>query len=299
MKDQHEYELAQCALHPDMDGYSKFRRIPEDRISESSLVAWIVHGGMLEEIPQDLRTERVLWAAARHDDHAYDLISQEDVADHRGLSLAAVLRKKTSFSKVPWEHKDEDFLIEMTVDSTWPIQGINLANAYAHLITEKVAEAISSRSISHAYGFWMIGGDQARELIKDSYLETAFKNGCRDFAELDRLGMKHLLVAELAKGFWPKVDPSESLAGNDITSEPPSDPMHALSLIDGAKKYGHKIVYNCWLLSRPVEEVIESLQVKRVGMDKIFELYPEAELRKHMKTYRSIRGRLLEQDLGM
>ena len=123
MKDQNQYEIDQCALHPDMDRYSKFRRIPSDRVSESSLVAWLVHGGILEEIPEDLRSERVLWTAARHDDTAYGLIGVDQVSDHRGLSLEAVIRGKTTFQEIPFDHKDEDFLIEMTRESIESIAG--------------------------------------------------------------------------------------------------------------------------------------------------------------------------------
>lgn len=299
MKDQHQYEIDQCALYPDMDRYSKFRRIPSDLVSEPSLVAWIVHGGILEEIPQDLRTERVLWAAARHDDTAYGLIGADQVSDHQGLSLEALMRGKTTFGKIPWDHKDEDFLIEMTRESIKPIAGIGLMNAYSHLITSKVAEAICSRSISHAYGFWVAGGDDARALITDDCLRRAFHRHCDDYAELDRLGMRNLLVEQLATGFWPDEKGVDIRTGQDSILVKPSDPMAALSSIEISKKYGHQILYTCWILSRPVEEVIESLQVKKVGMDKIFELYPEAELRKHMRAFRSLRGRLLEQDLGM
>lgn len=293
MKDQHEYELAQCALNPDMDRYNKFRRIPSERVSESSLVAWIVYGGILEEIPKEHRTERVVWAAARHDDTAYNHINIRDVSDHRALSLDALFRSKVTFYNVPECHKDEDFLIQMTIKSTDSIQGVQLADNYAHLLTDKVAQAICSRSMSHAYGFWVAGGQKAKDLIKDEYLERAFENHLNDYAYLERFKKEHLLVAKLATGFWPEIKAPGEPAG------PPADPMAALILFENTKLNNYRVLYKCWLLSRPIEEVIESLQVKPVGLDKVFELYPDSELRKHMKTFRSIRGRFLEHDLGM
>jgi hypothetical protein len=282
-----------------MDRYSKFRRIPPERVTESSLVAWIVFGGLLEQIPKEHRTERVLWAAARHDDTSYALIGQDEVADHQALSLEALARGTTSFSKIPWEHKDEDFIIQMTIDSTNALQGINFAAAYSHLITDKVAQAICSRSVSHAYGFWVAGGDEARALIKDSYIEAAFDNECKCFAELERFGQTKMLAAKLAAGFWPKGAALKTSTGLELAAEPPADPMTALILMNNSRARGHQVLYKCWLLSRPVEEVIDGLQSRKVGLAEIFNLYSEADLRKHMKTYRSIRGRFLEQDLGM
>ena len=83
MEDIHSYEIEQCQKHHDMGDFKTFADIPNERISEGSLVAWIVSGGKLAQILTGLRTERVLWAAARHDDDAYKQIGKDQVADHR------------------------------------------------------------------------------------------------------------------------------------------------------------------------------------------------------------------------
>ncbi len=111
MQDIHWYEIAQCEDNPDMINYKTFSDIPEGRVNDSSLVAWVVSGGKLAQIPVEMRTEPVLWSAVRNDSEAYDLILPEDVTDPRSLPLEALRHSKAFFTSVPEAYKDEQFLL--------------------------------------------------------------------------------------------------------------------------------------------------------------------------------------------
>lgn len=299
MKDQNEYEIAQCELNPDMKGYKRFDEIPENRINESSLVAWIVNGGELHETPQDVRTERVLWAAVRHDDSAYAFIDASEVSDHRALTIEALNRGGTHFLWAPDEYKDEDFLIEMTEKNIDALASIGLDRKYSHLLTDKVAEAICSRSLAQAYGFRVAASDKIGSLIKDSYLEKAILTSDSDFALLTRMKKVGVLVKLLSDGFWPNQVLEKNTPVSTFKAGPPSIPSDAMDLRFNSKTLGEQVLYGAWLKSRPVAEVVESLHGSEKGMEELLSLYGDGVLRTYMKDYRSIRGRLLEHDLGM
>lgn len=299
MDDIHSYEIEQCQKHPGMSSYSTFAEIPNDQISESSLVAWIVSGGKLAQILKGLRTERVLWAAARHDDDAYRQIDKSEVTDHRALSLESIRQGKAFFFWLPEEYKDEQLLIDMTIFGTQSIQNIDLSGAYRHLLTERVAEAICSRSLGQAHQFGIAGGSAAKALIRDKYLEAGIRAQTSDYGYLESMDKKYLLVKMLALGFWP--EEKNFCAPEEVRGfvTPPADPEEAFERILICQGRGHQILHRCWLQTRPAKEVIDTLQGSKRGLDEIFDLYPEQELRKHMRAHRSIRGRILENDLGM
>lgn len=299
MNDIHSYEIEQCQKHPGMSRYSTFAEIPNDQISESSLVAWIVSGGKLAQILTGLRTERVLWAAARHDDDAYRQIGKDQVSDHRALSLEAIRQGKAYFYWLPEEYKDEQMLIDMTIFGTQSIQNTDLACAYKHLLTERVAEVICSRSLTQAYEFGIAGGSAAKALIRDKYLEAAIRAQTSDYGYLASMDKQYLLVKMVAYGFWPKKINFNGPEELKTFVTPPADPGEALERILVSQSRGNQLLHRSWLLTRPTSEVVDALQGSKKGLDELFTIYPERELREYMKVYRSIRGRFVEQDLGM
>ena len=298
MDNIHFFEIQCCQQHPDMEAYKTFSAIPPAKVSEASLVSWLVSGGKLEQIWTDLRTEPVLWTAVRHDPDAYELIHSDDVSDHRKLSLEALKNKCTSWYSVPQEHKDEQFLIDATEGLSEALKYIRLRDDYPELITERTAQAICSRSISQAFDFCQAGGHQAEFLFKDEYLKEGIKAQTSDYGTLKIMGKSYLLIGMLADGFWPDENNFQVPDSIKPFKVPPANPAEALERIL-ALRGGNKILHRCWLQTQPFVEVIEALQGSKKGLDELFEIYPERELREHMKSFRALRGRFLEHDLGM
>lgn len=299
MQDIHWYEIAQCEDNPDMINYKTFSDIPEGRVNDSSLVAWVVSGGKLAQIPVEMRTEPVLWSAVRNDSEAYDLILPEDVTDHRSLSLEALRHSKAFFTSVPEAYKDEQFLIDMTSVGSQLINNIRLRDQYDHLLTEYTAKAICTRSISDAFNYCQAGGEKAGVLLKDDYLVEGIQIQTSDYGTLKLMGKEYLLIAMLADGFWPAAQNFNFPPEIHVMRTPPASPTEAVERIQIAKSGGHKILHRCWLQTQPMADVIAELQSSTKGLDELFIIYPERELREYMKLHRSLRGRFVEQDLGM
>jgi hypothetical protein len=297
MKNFHDYEVEQCQANPGMSAYSEFSTIPPEKVSESSLVAWLVSGGRLQQIPRELRVERVLWAAVRNDKSSYGLIDKGMVSDHRALSLEAIRCDSVGFFAVPEAYKDEDFLIEMAISRPRLILCVDLKDKYRHLVTEKTARGICSVSLSLAFDYAQMGGEKAQVLVTDKLLTEAIKSQSSDYGVLEIMGRGDLLISMLKQGFWPD-ETHFSFPGHQSFKNPPSDVSDALSRI--LRTIGSmRILHRNWLKTQPMAEVVDALEGSRQGLDELFVLYPETDLRGFMKAYRSLRGRFVEQDLGM
>lgn len=296
-EERHRFEVEQCRANPQMDSYNNFWDIPDDEISELSLVAWLVAGGKLDQIPDKHRSNDVLWTAARHDRDSYKLIGRYEVTDHRELSLEAIRLGHADFEDVPGEYIDEDFLIEVNTCTFGRKPSKTLLKARPELITERVVKAICSRSISKARDFCAAGGDKAAELMKDEYLVKAIRNQISDAESLVGMGKAHVLTGMLAEGFWPAYRTLPNQIA--VFRVPPSTPAEALDRLCTKLSPGDRTLHRCWLQSKPTNEVVAALQGSQKGLDELFAIYPERELRKHMKSNRALSGRFLENDLGM
>lgn len=294
MSDFKDDERNACEAHPEMGDYATFEEIPKDQISEPGLMAWVALGGLFEQIPEPLRTEPVLWVAVRHDKDAYALIKPEDVTDHRKLSLEAVKHKMTIFDCVPYQ--DEQFLIDMAMIDIRLIIGIRLEAEFPHLITERLAEGICSQSIHCAYEFTIAGGAKAEQLLKDEYIEVAIKASTTEYPLLRHIKKEAVLMRLLGDGFWPK---AENFSKTPSFSTTPANPAEAFDRLINTTAVSFQMLHRCWLKAQPVSEVVAGLQGTQKGLDELFNLYSVNELRSHMKEFRSIRGRLIEHDLGM
>jgi hypothetical protein len=299
MKDFHRFEIEQCQQNPDMDGFASFTDIPDDRVSESSLVAWLVAGGKYKEIPQGLRSEALMWSAVRHDRDAYELIDETDVADHRGLSLEALKHDHAKFSSVPERHKDGQFIVDCTAYGHRKVLTIDFYRDYEHLLTEDVAKQICSRSISDASDFCTTGKHRACLLMKDEYLEAGIRVQTSDYPYLKLMGKTYVLAGMLAKGFWP--DESQFAVPDETATfkTPPSSLTQALERLQVNQGAGHRLLHECWIKIHPMQEVVSAFEGSQNGLDALFRLYKQHELRDYIRTSRPLRGRFLEQELGM
>lgn len=280
-----------------MDSYKNFWSIPEEEVSELSLVAWLVAGGQLGQIPDEHRTQDVLWTAVRHDRESFKLIGRYEVSDHRELSIEAVQLAHACFEDVPAEYIDEDFLIEASLTTFGRPTSKTLLETRPDLITERVARTICSRTISQARDFCAAGGIKAAELMRDEYLAKSIRNQISDAESLIDMGKLHVLTSMIAEGFWPAYRTLPNQVA--VFREPPATPTEALERLCAKLSPGDRVLHRCWLQSKPTNEVVAALQGSKKGLDELFAIYPERELRKHMKSNRALSGRILENDLGM
>lgn len=292
------YECDQQIKNPKIGNCRRIEVIPPEWLNESALVVWLFRGGSLQKIPAEFRTERVLFTAVRHDFDAYAQIRQDEVSNHRELSLEAMRRGKAQLYMLPESYLNEDFIIEATDIDTTALQGFCFQKRL-HLFTDRVAEAICSRSLTHVRGFLIAGSNLAAPMVKDEYIKAAILNECSDYSYLRELKKEYLLVELLKDGFWPQGKSTSEERQWLPPTTPPADFAEALDVISSTNSLGSTILFQSWLKTHKTHDVVHALHSSKEGIDQLFEIYSDRELRTYMNDYRSLRGRLIENDLGM
>lgn len=293
--DIHAYSVLQCQKNPCIDDYRSFDEIPQDQRTESALVAWLQTGsGNLAAIPKELRTARMLHVAARHDGQAMLQITPSFVQNYREVALDAAKNYSSSIGLVDPEFIDEQFIIDAAISNAGILHSLDEEILKSH-ITERAAREICSSGVGRMMTFLRVMGS---ELVKDEYIMDAIKVQYSDYAILEPIGKLHLLIEMLGDGFWPAPE-LFTLPIYQDSKVPPSSPLEALNRLSLAGDRGFKILHRSWLLAQPQVEVVEALQASQKGLDELFELYGEGQLRGYAKKHRSIAGRLVGNDLGI
>lgn len=288
-----EHELMQS--HPDALQYRGFADIPKHQLSETALIAWLCHEGKFAEIPAEWHTQDLLVAAARHDRDAYLLIEQRGIGN-RSIAFEAVIAGRLEFHLIPEKYQDEVFLLELVRVGALALQRIDFSGAYRHLLTERVVESICTKSVYSAYEFACLWCPQARYLVKDDYIKKAIGTHALDLFRLKELGAEHVLREMLCAGYWP----TDGWASDDSPGRhPPVDSAACFSTYLQTIGTSLKVLHRCWLQTRPAPELVKTLAGSERGLDVLFEIIPINDLRALMGSSRAIRGRLLENDLGM
>ncbi|MBI6882734.1 hypothetical protein [Pseudomonas putida] len=293
--DIHTYSVLQCQKNPYIDDYRSFDEIPQDQRTESALVAWLQTGsGNLAAIPKELRTARMLHVAARHDGQAMLQIKPSDVSNYREVALDGAKNYPNSMGLVDPEFIDEQFIIDAAISNAGVLYSFDKETLQSY-ITERAAREICSSGVGRMMTFLNVMGS---ELVKDEYIVDAIKVQYSDYAILEPIGKLHLLIEMLGNGFWPAPE-LFTLPIYQDSKVPPSSPLEALKRLSLAGDRGFKILHRSWLLAQPQAEVVEALQASQKGLDELFDLYDEGQLRGYAKKHRSIAGRLVGNDLGI
>lgn len=298
MREIAAYEYAQSVKHPDAGNYKSFSDIPEHLVCESFLMAWLQQDKRFSSIPRDLWTDQLVTTAIRNDSFAFAIIKPEDVSDYRKLMLEFVRFGMGGFDQLPAEYKTEQFVIDMSAWDPRPMD-LSFLKDHPHLITQRVADEICSKSFNHAYDFWMRAGDTGRKFVTDAHLERAIRADSSHLDLLVDLKKEHILVDMISQGYWPSKDQKYRPSPVDHKPVRPERLKGLPELLCLNILEGHKFLYRCWIKTKPVDEVVDAYHGYKAGIDELFCLYEEKTLRSYADKYRSLRGRFLENDLGM
>jgi hypothetical protein len=291
-----------CQEHPEAINYKRYTEIPVDLKTESFVIAWIVSGGKLVEVPVGDRTEEMLTVAVSHDDSAFEIINPSDVSNYQALILDAIANNPSCMADVPQQYITEDLIIKAAEKRIGSLGYVDFKRKYKHLLTDTLISAIASRNVSSAVSFGLELCAEDRSRIQDGDLITAIKAQVNDLQYLKAIGKSHLLADLLGTGYWPdnlnaaiKMEKGQQL---DI-SLPPGSPHEAMSRLASMGSPGVRFLHLQSLRCFPIEEVISTTQDIPKGVNHLLEVYTEDELRPHMRLSRPLRARLLENALGL
>lgn len=281
--------------------YVYFDDIPESRHDESSLIGWICQTGSLKEIPKPLWTEGLLEAAAYWDSKALDSIRRSDTKDFGKIVDLALSSNanRTRFIK-PADYTEE-FLIKICCEHPKCMTDIDWHGGVYEYLTDRAIIEIASASIIGLLN--LINHRPVNDkLITDDVVRSAIKNQPSAIDKLAEYDQYHYIIVDLVDDYWPRFSPmylsNFKSAGLDASVRPESI-AQALRCLMVSPDNSIGIFYKVCIWKYLPEDVIEAALDLSGGLSKLFDIYTKEQLHPHTKKYRALRGKLLEDELGM
>jgi hypothetical protein len=281
-------------LYRSPEDYESFHSIPVEHRSQETVVTWmkmqhikldISSIDTLRQVPADLKTEQVLLMAVKIDPEAIGIIKPSESDDYLALVLDAVNRASAAFLLMDDSYKTEEVLDAFIADKVFFDLDFDHINWVLPLLNQERIDKIS------AYSFWFattIGLEKVSWPVVREWL----KKDIDQYSRLDASGQLCYLSKMLKENEWPKSEgklsyrPLKNLADGvtRFMRSPAESDFHYL--------------YKAYVLTFPVEEVIAAMKTP-TRRKMLMELYPMDVLLQHSQGDRDLRGRILEQEMGL
>jgi hypothetical protein len=282
--------------------YRHFHEIPSFLLGEEPLVGWLFGTGNFTAIPKQYVTEMILEVAVAHEPMALANIKPSETCQYEALALAGLKRNSAQIKFIPRKWRTEAFIIKACVRYSSVIQHIDWGAEGRRLVTRNLVNQVGSASLVHAADLVQYIGQAARDLLEDESIRSAIPCKVADLYLLLDLKALPVLQDMIKEGYWPpatdKTIEFDKSFGLDYRHRPAS-PAQA------AKKLCKPMGVSYWLLHSfamkafPIEDVISTLCDDHESLDLLFRLYEAEELRPYMGLSRQLRGRLLEDAIGL
>lgn len=281
--------------------FSDINCIPEEIADAEVYDAWHTHvvdycgAGAdiaLEQIPVKFVTDDLRRKAIYRSVRSLIYISPEHTDSYRELVLYGLKQSKMTFMMMHNSLRTLDFIKEVVdivpgvFDFKWNAQGwiesVMTKELRDKVLLTNVRLALSLPEDQVTWGQW-------------KHLFTTQEGAIEILDQNDRLD---LYVRYLQEGNWPEHESGNSPAKPDSLNGLADILTKIEANSDHYPPDAFSLIYKAKLLSLPIEDVIPVMKsADRIKV--LMNLYPEDVLRKHMKLNRSLRGALLENDLGM
>jgi hypothetical protein len=285
----------------DMAGYVCFVDIPETRHDEASLIGWMFHRGHLGAIPKPLWTEDLLEAAAYWDAQALASIRPSDTKGFEHLADLALSCNANRTKHIKAKDYTEDFLVKICCDHPKCMADIDWYGGVYDLLTDRAITQIASASITGMLNL-LNYRPVDDTLITNEVVKSAIRNQPSEIHALSEYDQYHHVIVDVVGEYWPNFTPmylSHFHRNNLDASQRPTTIEQALDCFSVAPDKSIKVFYEVCVKKYPIEKVIETALGMHNGVNRLFDLYQEIELKPFSNKYRALRGKLLEDALGM
>jgi hypothetical protein len=285
-----------------MMAYPAFGEIPSHLLGEAPLIGWLFGVGNFTAIPKALLTELIYEVAVAHEPMALANINPTDTRQYEALALVGLTRNPEQLKFIPTKWKTEDFIIKACIADTEIIRQLDWRKEGKYLVTKRLVNEIGSVSLVHGCDLVNYIGPEARNLLDDESIRSAIRFKASDLFRLLDLQALPVLKAMVMEGYWPPASDRSfqfsSSFGDDYRLRPAS-PVEAKERLCRSMGVSYWLLHSFMMKSFPIEDVIALLSVDQGSLDLLFRLYEDYELRPYMGLSRQLRGRLLEQEMGL
>lgn len=282
--------------------YRHFDDIPSFLRGEAALVGWLFGTGNFAAIPKQYVTEMILEVAVAHEPMALANIKPSETSQYEALAMAGLRRNCEQIKFIPRNWRTEAFIINACVRHSNVIQHIDWVAEGRRLVTRNLINQVGSASLAHAADLVQYIGQAARDLLEDVSIRSAIRFKVSDLFRLVDLQALPILKAMVREGYWPPASDKsiqfDASFGDDYRLRP-SNPVETKERLGRSMSVSYWLLHSFVMTSFPIKDVIALLSVDQVSLDLLFRLYKDDELRPYMGLSQQLRGRLLEQEMGL
>jgi hypothetical protein len=282
------------AMQDDPDSYEEFSSIPEAFRDSEMAASWMTtlskqdvspSPHTLMQIPAELQNQKVLLTAVGLNSMALKLIKPEQADDYLAIVLVAVHKASYAFKLMDESYKTEAVLDAFIEDQVFFDLETGHMDWVLPMLNQERIDKIS------AYSLWF-AMSVGLENVSWDVVKEQLKKTPDNYSYMDKLGQLGFLSKMLKEDEWPKSEgnlvykPFKGLA-DGVSRFMRSDKESALHYLQKA-----------YVLTFPVPEVIAAMKTP-ARREVLLGLYPVDVLREHAHGDRNLRGKILEQDIGL
>jgi hypothetical protein len=276
--------------------FKDFASIPQECLNTANIMLWMESvfkktgtnpSKLLPQIPKQYITDELLKRAIDLSSSSLGEIKPSDTDDYLGLVLHAL----KSFNYLAWCFVDESYRTQATLDVLIENEvRIGLEDPSTEWIKPLLNQQRIDRISAYNYEFAL---DVGLDKVSWEIVKTLLAKQPGGYKDLDLQGDLHYLSRMLAENVWP-----EPIRGFQYR------PLE--NLADGVSRFMKTEInkpptyylFKAYVMSFPVDQVIAAMKTP-VRRKVLLELYPTEVLRKHSGGDRELRGRLLEDEIGL
>lgn len=285
--------------------FEKFADIPLDLRVTEALFVWVYDTPEnLRLIPVEFVDDDIRLAGVHNNGRVIEYIGKEDTDRYEEIASCALRCNPDSLEKIdPSIFSDHFFVgaIKARSDVVFHLRkvldsGYKLSSEIVGAAVEHSICAISS----------LIGAEGFDEMVTDDMVSRGVHSSFVDqyawwidLGSLEILGKTSVVQEAISSGFWPitfRVDADEPYFP-DVAR--PASVVEAISAYLLASNVNIAQLFKFAVLSYDPDEVISSLHSTQDGLDILQNLYSQQALAPYAKKYKNLKGRLLEDALGM
>lgn len=285
--------------------YEKFDEIPNDLKVPDALFLWVSENpDKFKEIPFEFLDHNIRLAAVYKSAESIAYISRSDTDRYDELLYFSIISDPSSLGSIdPTDYSDTLLIKAIKAMS-------NVSHHLYHVVNRgyKISSDIVSAVFDHGtIGIRALFGYKGLvDLVTDEMIWRGVSKGYVDYngwyvdlGAVESLGKTHVVQELFASGYWPVT--------LRLASDKPyfHDVIKPASLNEAIAVYCSEIDGNCpalfkfAVLSYGPDNVVAALHSTSEGLDTLQDLFTEKELAPYAKKYKHIKGRFLEDALGL
>lgn len=293
------------SLH--MSNYENFADIPDKHRSTAEICDWMLaKRKMLSDIPKGFRNDRIVIFALCIEKNDFADVGPDDVKRYYEICRFAVQRSGFNFTHIPVVFVTEELVSSLIGGLYCPLSAFVKKPQFHHLFTtELITQAVKENAVVLKYVWKYAKQDE----ISDSSIEAGLKASIYGYSAVYLADKSEVLINLLGQGYWPGHDEATAAEMRMTRTPVTKRPTTVEAVLDQwaeAKKVCQSGFWNnfqylfvAMLSTFPREKTWPVLTTTSNGLDFLFTYSKPTDIKDLAVDHGHVRGRLLEQDLGM